>query len=64
MNCAVGAQRSAVNVTSAQYRGYLDFLNRFKPAQKPECFHFEQNSPNKVKLVQKNSIFWKTFKFW
>ena len=44
--------------------GDLDFLNRFKPAQKPECFHFEQNSPNKVKLVQKNTIFWKTFKFW
>ena len=34
--------------------GDVDFLNRFKPAQKLECFHFEQNSPNKVKLVQKN----------
>ena len=37
--------------------GDLDFLNRVKPAQKPECFHFEQNSPNKVKLVQKKFSF-------
>jgi hypothetical protein len=43
--------------------GDLDFLNRFKPAQKLECFHFEQNSPNKVKLVQKIQFFGKHSNF-